>query len=348
MNRITRMLLAVTLCAALVTGLAACSQQSGSVRFDPSPSGLRIGVVPTEDSLPLWVADGEGRLASSGVTLVSFKTAAERDAAFRAGTIDGFAGDLVEALVKRSEGESIKVVTIMLGAAPAQGRYGIAVAPTMDVPTIKQIAKIPVGVAGATVQGYVLDSILKGSSVASAAVIRQEIPDVPTRYAQLMSGVLPAALLPDPYLSLAGSQGAKILADDTTRSVSVVPKACSDCTKTVAGDWASGGNISQTVLVFGEEYLKDPKAVAALSVFFAEWDAAATAINSSPDTYRALLYSKLALPGTSATDYRLSTYPTAQPPTTEEVGSVAAWAKAKGLLKAPVSYVDLVWTPPGT
>ena len=64
---------------------------------------------------------------------------------------------------------------------------------------------------------------------------------MPVRFELLMNGQLEAAALPEPLLTLAESQGAKILRDDTT-----------------------GENLSQTVLVFSDEYLAEPGGVETL------------------------------------------------------------------------------------
>jgi ABC-type nitrate/sulfonate/bicarbonate transport system substrate-binding protein len=59
-----------------------------------------IGTLPTEDMLPLWVAEEEGLFAEYGldsVEIVTFQAAQERDAAFVAGEIDAFMGDIIAA-----------------------------------------------------------------------------------------------------------------------------------------------------------------------------------------------------------------------------------------------------------
>ena len=62
---------------------------------------LRIGVLPVIDTLPLYVAESEGLFEREGINveLVEFSSAMERDAAFTAGSIDGYFGDLVNTLV---------------------------------------------------------------------------------------------------------------------------------------------------------------------------------------------------------------------------------------------------------
>lgn len=327
MDRTVRTLLAVMLSIALVAGLAGCSKPAASTGTTApvAPAKVRIGTLPTEDSLPLWVAERDGLFTKAGldVTIQVFQSAQERDAALTAGAIDGFMGDLIAAATLRAGGVPVKVATIMLGATPAEGRFGIAVKPGSKVTSIQELANVPVGTSSATIQEYVLDELLLTAGVSAARIKKEEVKKVPVRFELLMSGKLAAAALPEPFLSLAEKTGAKVLLDDT-----------------------QGANISQTVLVFSQKYLDDPAGSTAVTKLLGAWDTAVGTINAAPDSFRALLVDKARLPAPLATSYPVNTYPTAQLPVETDVQAVLDWMQSAGLLKVPVTYADLMWTAP--
>jgi len=349
-NRTARTLLAAMLSIALVAGLAGCSKPAASAGTNASvaPAKVRIGTLPTEDSLPLWVAERDGLFKKAGldVSIQVFQSAQERDAALTAGAIDGFMGDMIAASALRAGGVPVKVVTVMLGGTPAEGRFGIAVKPGSKITSLKQLKNVPIGVSSATIQEYVMDTMLKGAGVATASVVKEEVKKVPVRFELLMSGKLEAAALPEPFLSLAAKTGGRILADDTKASASDIPSKCVECTKTAAGDWASGGNISQTVMIFAQKYLDDPAGSAAVVKLLGVWDESVGIVNKDPNALRALLVEKARLPEPLATSYAVNHYPTAQLPTQPEFNAVTSWMRYDGLLKTALTYDDLMWTAP--
>jgi NitT/TauT family transport system substrate-binding protein len=331
-NRNARVLLTALLAIGLAGALGACSPQAPvSTTKTPAttavaPAPIRIGVLPTEDSLPLWVAEQQGLFTKAGlnVTIQVFQSAQERDAALTAGAVDGFMGDMVAAADLREGGVPVKVTTVMLGADPTQGRFGIAVKPGSKVTSLKQLANVPIGTSSATIQEYVLDSLMASAGVPAAQIKKSEVDKVPVRFQLLMSGKLDAAALPEPFLSLAEKTGGKVVADDT-----------------------KGRNVSQTVLVFTEKYLNDPAGAAAVTKLLSVWNDSVGLINGNPVAFRGLLVDKARLPQPLAASYKVNTYPTAQLPAEGDVDPLLAWMQGAGLLKkAPVTYTDLMWNAP--
>jgi NitT/TauT family transport system substrate-binding protein len=241
-------LLALAVAAPVSTG---CSQ--GTAQDAGALSPIRIGTLPTEDSLPLWVAERAGLFKDDGLTvkIAVFQSAQERDAALTAGTIDALAGDAITAAALRSGGVPVKVVTVMLGATSKEGRFGIAVKPGSTVASLQDLAGKPIGSASGTIQEYVLDSLMLQAGLGPNDIKKQEVKKVSVRFESLMGGKLEAAVLPGPFLAMAERQGAKVVADDT-------------------GD----SNISQTMLVVGERYLDTKGGSAATRALLEVWDQA--------------------------------------------------------------------------
>ena len=332
MSRTTRRSLAMVAIAALaVAALSGCTAapvtpgsdqpHSGAV----SPSKVRIGTLTTEDALPLWAAEKDGLIAKAGldVTITVFQSAQERDTALVAGAIDGEMGDLIAVGTLRSGGIPVRATTIMLGATPKEGRFGIAVKPGSTATSLKDLAGVPTGTSSATIQEYVLDGLMTEAGVPADQIKKEEVKKVPVRLDLLLQGQLAAAALPEPFLSLAEKQGAKILGDDTK----------------------SAKNLSQTVLIFSEKYLNTPGGAAAVTKLLSVWDEGAAAINKDPEAYRALLIDKARLPKPVESTYVMQTYPKHQLPTTTDIDAILAWMKTKSLLKNPVTATDMVWMP---
>jgi NitT/TauT family transport system substrate-binding protein len=325
MTRTTRALCLVAAIALLATALSAagCQSKAAPTAGAEKPAPVKIGTLPTEDSLPLWVAEKQGYFATQGlqsVEIVSFQSAQERDAAFASGAIDAFMGDIIAAANLEAGGKPNTIATIMLGADQSQGRFGIVAAPKSGVTSLTSLANVPVGTSSATIQEYVLDGLMSEAGVPTSSVKVEEVKKVPVRFELLMAGKLKAAALPEPFLTLAEQGGAPLVASDTSATA----------------------NLSQTVLVFSDAYLAKPGGAAAADAVLKAWDLAVNDINKDKAAYLPLLVEKAKLPASLASTYQVNTYPTHQVPTKEQVDAVLTWMKAKGYLKGNVTYENLV------
>lgn len=323
----------IALTCALSLGAAAlggCAGQTADEPADqsrtPEPKPVVIGTLPTEDMLPLWVAEQEGLFAEYGldsVEIVVFQAAQERDAAFVAGEIDAFMGDIIASAQLEAGGAPVTIATTMLGTTPAEGRFGIVAAPESGYADLTGLAGVPVGTSQNSIQEFVLDGLMRQAGVVAEEVVVETVPKVPVRYDLLMQGQLKAAALPEPFLTLAEFEGATLLADDTT-----------------------GENLSQTVLGFSDAYLSEIGGVDTMSALLRVWDAAVEIVNEDPDAWRDLLVEQARLPEPIRDTYRINEYPRAKVPTQEQVDAVIAWMLDKGLLEAPLTYEDLVLVTP--
>lgn len=331
-----RLSLLATLVALLLVaglGLGGCTRQQPDAQapteepVTEKPTPIKIGTLPTEDSLPLWVAEQKGYFAEQeleSVEIVVFQSAQERDAAFTAGSIDAYMGDIIAAANLEAAGSKGTILTVMLGADPAQGRFGIVAGPKSDVATASALAGVPVGTSSATIQEYVLDGLMAEAGVPADKVKKEEVKKVPVRFELLMQGKLKAAALPEPFISLAEQSGGKVLADDTT----------------------SEKNLSQTVLVVSDEFLAKSGGTATADAVLSAWDKAAADINADPASFRTVLVEKARLPKPLEGTYEVNEYPTSQLPAKEEVDAVLSWMKDKGYLKEEVTFEDLTLVLP--
>lgn len=313
------------LAGSLLVGCSKTAEEKPAADTEVKLAPVRIGVLPTEDSLPLWVADQEGLFKKAGleVTFVDFQAAAERDAAFTAGEIDAFMGDMIAAALLEQGGTGVTIGTVMLGSTPAEGRFGIVVPADSPAKDLTALAGVPVGTSSGTIQEYVLDGLMRQAGVPADKVAKEEVKKVPVRFDLLMKGQLKAAALPEPFLSLAEAQGARTLADDT-----------------------KGENLSQTILGFSDEYLAAPGGIETEEKLLEVWDEAVDLVNADPEAYRSLLVERAKLPEPVKDTYKINTYPKADIPTADQVDAVLAWMDTKKLLGKPVTFEDLVVVTP--
>ena len=283
------------------------------------PISVKIGTLPTEDTLPIYVAQLKNLFKDKGidVKIIVFNSAQERDAALQAGQIDGFMGDMVAAAALEQGGVPISIVSILLGAQPSEGRIGIVASPKSTIKAVTDLKGVPIAISSYTIIDYVVDGILTGNGFTDADIKKVEIKKIPVRLEALMSGQAQAAALPDPLLAFAEMQGAHLIVDDT-----------------------KGANLSQTVLLFREDFLAGHKD--AIKDMLGVINEGVKLVNKEPNAYRDLLVKKAKLPKPIAETYAINTYPAVQLPEKADVERLIGWMVKKNIIKASLTYDDLV------
>lgn len=326
MKRLIALIIVLILTTGVLSGCGSQAEKASTGTTPPSSSGLnqplKIGVLPIEDNLPLFVAEAEKSFTTAGlnVELIPFPSAAERDAALQAGKIDGEAADIVAACLLKKGGSDVRIATITLGVTPKEGRFVLLGSPNSNFKSAKDLAGVKIGISENTIIEYVTDRLLTLDGVKPDQVQKLSIPKMPMRLQMLVSNQLPAALLPDPLAALAEKQGAKVIVDDTK----------------------STNNISQVVLLFRKDSI-DAKHDA-IKKLIEVYGAAGKALTDNPDKYRALLIDKAKIPAPIKDTYQSPTFSAPQPPTEQEVADVVDWMVNKKLLSTPYKYDELVDT----
>lgn len=312
---------------AAAAGAGALSGCSGS----SSGTKVRIGTMPTEDILPMWVAESEGLFVQDGlddVEIVVFESAQNLSAAITAGEVDLAMTDPMRAVKLTESGASVVMEWITLGADASQGRFGVLAGENAEFDDLEGMASFvatadfateeggSVAVASNTVPEYVFDKLCSAAGVEFGTV---EIPSLADRYSMVASGEVLAAALPGSLLALGEASGLKVIADDT-----------------------KGDNLSQSVMVATASFAADN--AAAVEAVAKVWDMAVDAINASPEDYRALLVEKANLNSAVADSYPISTYPHALDgdalahPAAELIEPQIAWMKDKGYSDKDATY----------
>ncbi len=291
---------------------------------------IRIGTMPTEDILPIWVAEAENIFEDQAIDaeVITFDSAQALSAAISAGEVDMAMVDIMRAVKLCEAGSPVVLEWVTLGTEAEQGRFGIMAAADMPYSTLKELAAYAesnqlagggVGVAANTVPEYVFDKLCEQEGIAKDAIPTQEVAGLPERYSLMASGSLAAAALPGSLLALGEANGLKVLAVDTV-----------------------GENLSQSVMVATEAFAAE-KQESVMAVAKA-WDEAAAAIDVNPEAYVSLLAENANLNGAIAETYPIGTYPMAlvdgnlAHPQRNLVDPVMAWMNEKGYSGKTISY----------
>lgn len=300
-----------------LSGCASGSQTNGSSASNGSLPSIVIGTLPTEDILPMWVAESEGLFDAAGlsVQITEFQSATELIAGVSSGDVSFAMTDPMVAASMYASGTDLALEWVTLGTTPQQGRFGIMVSPDSTVTSLSELADVPIGVGTNTVLEYVMDVLMERAGVPDSQIKVQELQKLPVRYQAMMSGQVAAAALPGSLLALGEASGARTIADDTT-----------------------GDNISQSVMIARTDFLGKTGAGDALSALEGVWNQAATEINDDPEKYRSLLVQKANLAESVAQTYPISQYPQVERPTNDMVEPVLEWMADKGYLTVGLTY----------
>lgn len=289
-------LLAAAIAGAMLAGtcsLAGCSPEGEPESPSNAANRIRIATMPTEDILPLWVAESEGISSEDGtqVEVVTFDSAQALSAAMTSGDVDMAMTDIMRAAKLTESGVGMTLEWIALGETADQGRFGILAPADAPYSNLQELsaymstgtATQGVGVGANTVPEYVFDVLCEQSDV---IIPVQEVASLPDRYSLVASGQLSAAALPASLLALGEASGMQVIADDTQY-----------------------GNISQSVIIARTGWEEEnPQSVLDVAEI---WDTAVEMISANPDGYRELLAEKANLNSAIAGSYPVSTYPLA-------------------------------------
>lgn len=280
---------------------------------------LRLGVLPIEDSAPLFIAEQEQFYTQENlkVTLVPFQSALERDSALAAGAIDGAIDDPIGALLFDKGQGRLKITSLCLGEKPEEGVFAILAAPGSGLASVDDLKGVEIALSSATIIEYVTDRLLAGHGFTSEDIKKLEVVKMPIRMQMLLSGAVKAATLPEPLASIAVGQGATVLTDDSRGPES----------------------LSQTVLVFRDQALAERKAE--ITAFFRAYGRAVKAINEEPERYRALVVDKGRIPPALAKNYPIPRFPEPQPFPETLYTPIIEWLAGKGLI-ATLPYRSMV------
>lgn len=309
-------------CAPAVPAKEASETESSSevdVEADENLGTLKIAVLPIIDTLPMYVAEAEGLFAKHGVSveLVPVASAPERDQLLAAGQVDGTINETLAVMLFNKDAIQMQAVRYALRPVEGYGHFFILASGKSGITDAQGLKGVEIGVSQGTVIEYVTERLLQAEGLTADEIKTIAVPKIPDRMALLGSGELAAGVLPDPLASLAISQGAISVLDDSKHP-----------------------EYGFSIYAFRKESIdSNPEAIQA---FLAAIEEASSLINQDATKYTALLSDKGLVPPPLLETFKVPPFPTGAVPTEEEWNDGLAWLKEKGILTADVSYADSV------
>ena len=280
---------------------------------------LKIAVLPIIDTLPMYVAEAEGLFAKYGVTVefIPVASAPERDQLLAAGQADGTINETLSVMMFNKDAVQMQAVRYALRPYEGYGHFFILASAKSGITDAQGLKGVEIGVSQGTVIEYVTERLLQAEGLTADEIKTIAVPKIPDRMALLASGELSAGVLPDPLASLAISQGAVKVLDDSLHH-----------------------EYGFSVISFRKEVIDaNPEAVRA---FLAAIEEASDMINLDSSKYTSLLSDKGLVPPPLLGAFQIPPFPDQAVPTEAEWADALAWAKEKGMLTVDVSYADSV------
>lgn len=190
--------------------LHSCQHQKGESTLLPVTElqPLSLGMMPTLEGLPFFIADKQGIYDSLGLdlTFLRFNSASDRDAAFQNGRMDGMITDYPSAAVMQAVHHS-SLHFVMKN----NGYFCFIVSKESRINGPQQLKQRNIAISRNTIVEYATDQLLRKSNVSLAEVNSPEIGQIPLRLQMLQYGQIDASFLPDPFASIAMNSGHRSL-----------------------------------------------------------------------------------------------------------------------------------------
>ncbi|MDR2832288.1 MAG: ABC transporter substrate-binding protein [Streptococcaceae bacterium] len=273
---------------------------------------LTIGIMPSIDNVPLILAHEKGFDVKNGVNLdiQTFKSAKDRDAAFQGGTLDGISADLIAVAISRNAGSDLMIT----------GSTYVWFDLITGDDSVKSVADLKgkeVIVSKNTSTEYALAKMLEKAGLTMNDVTITEVPAVPTRVELLKSGKAAAAILPEPFATIAKADGLRTIS--TTTDV----------------------NINPFIMAFPQATI-DKKAPEIQAMYKAYNEAVEFIKNNDKSKYIDTFVSAIGFPEDMKDKIVVPNYPPATQAKEEDIKVAFAWAKSAGLLDKEIAPKDVL------
>ena len=274
---------------------------------------LNFGAIGSVEMIPIIIADVNGYFAKQGleVNIQSFKSSKDRDAALQSGNLDGIICDEVAVTLYQNADFDVKIT----GAT--DGNFTLIANPNSGIKTLDDIKGKSVAISEKTCIEYTLDKVLEKNALAPQDVQKTVVPAIPTRLEMLRANKVDAALLPEPFSTLAMKDGGIVLGS------------------------ANEAGIYTSVTAFTQESI-DTKA-AEIKAFFKAYNEAVDYVNStSISEYEDVIIKTVGYPEDMKGKIELPKFRKNVLPAEADIQSVIDWATSSKLIKKDLNPKDLM------
>ena len=195
-------------CAALalliLSLLPGCGKKTSKEKDEnPDRQQFSLGVMASVDYLPFAVALDKGIYDSLGLDLrlEHFFSPVERDAALQGGVLDGTVTDYTSAALLNAA--QLPIVLDM----KCDGAFRLIVGQGKSISSLQDLKGKKLALSSNTVIEYTTDKLLAQAGIAPEEVEKVEIVKIPLRLEMLRNGEVDAAVLPEPFATMALESG---------------------------------------------------------------------------------------------------------------------------------------------
>lgn len=187
-----------------------------SVAFDSS--AIQIGYLPTLDALPLLVAYEDGLLDSLkvDVQLVQFTSNMDIDTAFLNRRIHGALTDVCRAILLNSKNNEIRIV------GKTDGVSYLVSQQKLRIRKVNDLNERMIAIARNEASDWMLDILLGESKMEPSDVNRPQINNIQLRQEMVQKEMIDAAILPEPYATMAMVNGDRQMWDNKNRQTGCI------------------------------------------------------------------------------------------------------------------------------
>ena len=308
-------IMSICLAVMLLVSLTACSSSEQSAKADAKKltKTLNFGAMGSVEVVPIIIADEKGYFEKEGidVNIQSFKSAKDRDAAFQSGNMDGVISDLVGISLYQNAGFDVKITGF------TDGNFMLITNPNSGVKSINDMKGKSVAISEKTLIEYTLDTLLVNNSLEPKDIQKSMVPAMPTRLEMLNTNKVDAALLPEPFSTLAIKYGGILLGS------------------------ANDAGIYTSVTAFTQESINSKSAE--IKAFFRAYNQAVDYVNSTPiSDYEDLIIKTVGYPQDMKGKIELPKFRKNILPEEADIQAVIDWAEKNNLLKKELNPKDLV------
>lgn len=304
----------IFLAVLLMITMIGCSATNKEVKDSQNQTKtLNFGAIGSVEMIPIIIADEKGYFTKQGlkVNIQSFKSSKDRDAAFQSGNLDGIICDEVAVTLYQNADFDVKIT----GAT--DGNFILIANPNSGIKTLNEIKGKSVAISEKTCIEYTLDKVLEKNSLTPQDVVKTIVPAIPTRLEMLRTNKVDAALLPEPFSTLAIKDGGIILGS------------------------AKDAGIYTSVTAFTQESINTKSSE--IKAFFKAYNEAVDYVNNTSITeYEDTIIKTVGYPVDMKGKIELPKFRKNMLPAEADIQFVIDWAKNGKLLKKDLNPKDLM------
>lgn len=312
MKKLKRVLCILLVCL-LTASMAACAPSGNGQESSSENKTINFGAVGSVELIPVIVAQEKGYFKEQNVNvdIQSFKSSKDRDAAFQSGNLDGIVCDEVAICLYQNGGFDVKIT----GAT--DGNFMLIAGKDSGIQAVGDLKGKSVAISEKTCIEYTLDTLLVKNGMTAQDVQKSVVPAIPTRLEMLRTKNVDAALLPEPFSTLALKDGGILLGS------------------------ANDDGIYTSVTAFTQKSI-DEKA-ASIQAFYKAYNQAVDYINSTPvSEYEDIIISTVGYPADMKGKIELPKFSKNALPAESDVQAVIDWSTQNNLLTKSLTPKDVM------